>query len=81
MHDLIHVFIHGNLMSKTVTITTTPEGAEIIRASIHFHALDAEAWAAADPDNLQARRIVARVRSVQRDVQEGIRGRVQVVTG
>lgn len=66
-------------MSKTITITTTPEGAEIIRASLHFHALDAEAWAGGDPDNIQARRIVTRVRAVQRDVQEGIRGRVEVV--
>lgn len=66
-------------MPKTITITTTPEGAEIIRASLHFHALDAEAWAAADPDNIQARRIANRVRAVQRDVQEGIRGRVEVV--
>lgn len=60
-------------MSKTVTITTTPEGAEIIRASLHFHSLDADAWSAADPDSLQGRRIVERIRSVQRDVQEGIR--------
>ena len=54
---------------RSVTITTTPEGAEIIRLSLACHAQGIKPWADMPNEREEpARRSLARVRAVQADV-------------